>query len=59
MLFLPGSDDELILIILIFNYSGSDQLIAQGLRTLELCIDNLQPNFFYDKIEVTQSKRTK
>lgn len=25
--------------------------IVQGLRTLELCVDNLQPDFLYDHIQ--------
>ncbi len=27
---------------------GSPTLIQQGLRTLELCVDNLQPDYLYD-----------
>jgi len=30
----------------------SDTLYPQGLRTLELCVDNLQPDFLYDHIQV-------
>ncbi|XP_014255602.1 transformation/transcription domain-associated protein [Cimex lectularius] len=31
--------------------NGSPTLISQGLRTLELCVDNLQPDFFYEHIQ--------
>ncbi len=31
--------------------NGSPTLISQGLRTLELCVDNLQPDFLYDHIQ--------
>ncbi|KAI6180608.1 FAT domain-containing protein [Aphelenchoides besseyi] len=27
---------------------GTPPLVQQGLRTLELCVDNLQPDYFYD-----------
>ncbi|KAL9705143.1 hypothetical protein quinque_008661 [Culex quinquefasciatus] len=30
---------------------GSHTLVSQGLRTLELCVDNLQPDFLYDHIQ--------
>lgn len=30
--------------------NGSPTLILQGLRTLELCVDNLQPDFLYNHI---------
>jgi len=30
--------------------NGSSTLILQGLRTLELCVDNLQPDFLYNHI---------
>lgn len=35
---------------LVSALNGSYTLISQGLRTLELCVDNLQPDFLYDHI---------
>ncbi|KAL5252847.1 hypothetical protein ACHWQZ_G015572 [Mnemiopsis leidyi] len=49
--YLPALMDPLVSAL-----NGSNTLIAQGLRTLELCIDNLQPNFFYDKIEPVRAE---
>ena len=37
---------------LVSALNGSKTLISQGLRTLELCVDNLQPDFLYDHIQV-------
>ncbi len=37
---------------LVSALNGSQTLINQGLRTLELCVDNLQPDFLYDHIQV-------
>lgn len=37
---------------LVSALNGSQTLITQGLRTLELCVDNLQPDFLYDHIQV-------
>ena len=37
---------------LVLALNGSKTLISQGLRTLELCVDNLQPDFLYDHIQV-------
>ena len=37
---------------LVSALNGSQTLISQGLRTLELCVDNLQPDFLYDHIQV-------
>jgi hypothetical protein len=31
-------------------------LIFQGLRTLELCVDNLQPDFLYDHIQPVRAE---
>lgn len=31
-------------------------LIKQGLRTLELCVDNLQPDFLYDHIQPVRAE---
>ena len=31
-------------------------LILQGLRTLELCVDNLQPDFLYDHIQPVRAE---
>ena len=30
--------------------------ISQGLRTLELCVDNLQPDFLYDHIQPVRAE---
>ncbi len=40
---------------LVSALNGSQTLISQGLRTLELCVDNLQPDFLYDHIQVCLS----
>ncbi|KAK0395513.1 hypothetical protein QR680_001317 [Steinernema hermaphroditum] len=32
---------------LVYAFSGSTSLVQQGLRTLELCVDNLQPEYLY------------
>lgn len=36
---------------LVSALNGTQNLIAQGLRTLELCVDNLQPDFLYEHIQ--------
>lgn len=36
---------------LVSALNGSHSLISQGLRTLELCVDNLQPDFLYEHIQ--------
>ncbi|XP_037947653.1 transcription-associated protein 1 isoform X2 [Teleopsis dalmanni] len=36
---------------LVSALNGSPTLVSQGLRTLELCVDNLQPDFLYDHIQ--------
>uniref|UniRef100_T1KDE0 PIK-related kinase FAT domain-containing protein n=1 Tax=Tetranychus urticae TaxID=32264 RepID=T1KDE0_TETUR len=36
---------------LVAALNGSQTLVSQGLRTLELCVDNLQPDFLYDHIQ--------
>nr|CAD7586473.1 unnamed protein product [Timema genevievae] len=36
---------------LVSALNGSHTLISQGLRTLELCVDNLQPDFLYECIQ--------
>ncbi|XP_047506869.1 transcription-associated protein 1 isoform X1 [Pieris napi] len=36
---------------LVSALNGSHTLISQGLRTLELCVDNLQPDFLYEHIQ--------
>lgn len=33
---------------LVCALNGSSQLVQQGLRTLELCVDNLQPDYLYE-----------
>ena len=41
---------------LVSALNGSQTLVSQGLRTLELCVDNLQPDFLYEHIQVTFCK---
>lgn len=36
---------------LVSALNGSHTLVSQGLRTLELCVDNLQPEFLYEHIQ--------
>ncbi|PIK62231.1 putative transformation/transcription domain-associated protein [Apostichopus japonicus] len=36
---------------LVSALNGSHILVSQGLRTLELCVDNLQPDFLYEHIQ--------
>ncbi|CAG7721830.1 unnamed protein product [Allacma fusca] len=36
---------------LVSALNGSPTLVSQGLRTLELCVDNLQPEFLYEHIQ--------
>ncbi|CAF0709284.1 unnamed protein product [Brachionus calyciflorus] len=36
---------------LVSALNGSTTLVSQGLRTLELCVDNLQPDFLYEHIQ--------
>lgn len=36
---------------LVSALNGTPNLISQGLRTLELCVDNLQPDFLYEHIQ--------
>jgi len=40
---------------LVSALNGSQTLVSQGLRTLELCVDNLQPDFLYDHIQPVKS----
>ena len=40
---------------LVSALNGSQSLVSQGLRTLELCVDNLQPDFLYDHIQPVKS----
>ena len=42
---------------LVSALNGSKMLISQGLRTLELYVDNLQPDFLYDHIQVSGFNR--
>lgn len=44
--FLPLLMDPLVSAL-----NGSQTLVSQGLRTLELCVDNLQPDFLYEHIQ--------
>ena len=41
---------------LVSALNGSQPLISQGLRTLELCVDNLQPDFLYDHIQPVRAE---
>ena len=45
--YLPNLMDPLVSALT----NGSPTLVNQGLRTLELCVDNLQPDFFYEHIQ--------
>jgi transformation/transcription domain-associated protein len=36
---------------LVSALNGSQTLVSQGLRKLELCVDNLQPDFLYEHIQ--------
>lgn len=49
--FLPMLMDPLVSAL-----NGSPSLVTQGLRTLELCVDNLQPDFFYDHIHPVRAE---
>lgn len=49
--FLPMLMDPLVSAL-----NGSPMLVTQGLRTLELCVDNLLPDFFYDHIQPVQAE---
>lgn len=41
---------------LVSALNGSQTLISQGLRTLELCVDNLQPDFLYEHIQPVRAE---
>ena len=41
---------------LVSALNGSQSLVSQGLRTLELCVDNLQPDFLYDHIQPVRAE---
>jgi transformation/transcription domain-associated protein len=41
---------------LVSALNGSPTLVNQGLRTLELCVDNLQPDFLYDHIQPVRAE---
>ncbi|KAG8269636.1 hypothetical protein J6590_103438, partial [Homalodisca vitripennis] len=41
---------------LVSALNGSHTLISQGLRTLELCVDNLQPDFLYEHIQPVRAE---
>lgn len=49
--FLPMLMDPLVSAL-----NGSPMLVTQGLRTLELCVDNLLPDFFYDHIQPVRAE---
>lgn len=41
---------------LVSALNGSNVLISQGLRTLELCVDNLQQDFLYEHIQPVRAE---
>ena len=41
---------------LVSALNGSQTLVSQGLRTLELCVDNLQPDFLYEHIQPVRAQ---
>ncbi|XP_049942725.1 transformation/transcription domain-associated protein [Schistocerca serialis cubense] len=41
---------------LVSALNGSHTLISQGLRTLDLCVDNLQPDFLYEHIQPVRAE---
>lgn len=41
---------------LVSALNGSSMLVTQGLRTLELCVDNLLPDFFCDHIQPVRAE---
>ncbi|XP_019648042.1 PREDICTED: transformation/transcription domain-associated protein-like [Branchiostoma belcheri] len=41
---------------LVSALNGSQTLVSQGLRTLELCVDNLQPEFLWDHIQPVRAE---
>jgi transformation/transcription domain-associated protein len=49
--FLPMLMDPLVSAL-----NGGSMLVTQGLRTLELCVDNLLPDFFYDHIQPVRAE---
>lgn len=49
--YLPWLMDPLVAAL-----NGTPSLISQGLRTLELCVDNLQPDFLYEHIQPIRSQ---
>jgi transformation/transcription domain-associated protein len=49
--FLPMLMDPLVSAL-----NGSPMLVTQGLRTLELCVDNLLPDFFCDHIQPVRAE---
>ena len=42
--------------VLVSALNGSQTLVNQGLRTLELCVDNLQPDFLYEHIQPVRAE---
>uniref|UniRef100_A0A914N322 Uncharacterized protein n=2 Tax=Meloidogyne incognita TaxID=6306 RepID=A0A914N322_MELIC len=44
---------------LVCALNGSPTLVQQGLRTLELCVDNLQPEYFYDHMQPVRASLMK
>ena len=41
---------------LVSALNGSQALVSQGLRTLELCVDNLQPDYLYTHIQPVRAE---
>lgn len=41
---------------LVSALNGPHQLVSQGLRTLELCVDNLTPNYLYDLLQPVRAE---
>ena len=42
--------------LMVSALNGSQNLVSQGLRTLELCVDNLQPDFLYEHIQPVRAE---
>lgn len=41
---------------LVSALNGPNQLVSQGLRTLELCVDNLTPDYLYDLLQPVRAE---
>ena len=49
--YLPMLMDPLVSVV-----NGSQTLVSQGLRTIERCLNNLQPDFLYEHIQPVQAE---